>query len=101
MLKSKRLQKKYYLAPRGGEVRRAVGLRPVWLPPDGGLRRSLRLSKYYFFYQTGSLKKGIYQCKKFGFKGERDIKIVKIFIYGALAYGTTYKQEGYSSKPVS
>jgi hypothetical protein len=53
------------------------------------------------FYQTGSLKKGIYQCKKSGFKGNRDIKIVKILIYGALAYGTTYRQEGYSSKPVS
>jgi hypothetical protein len=53
------------------------------------------------FYQTGSLKKAIYQCKRFGFKGNRDIKIVKILIYGALVYGTTYKQGNYSSKPVS
>jgi hypothetical protein len=45
------------------------------------------------FYQTGSLKKYTCQCKEFGFKGNRNIKIVKILMYGALTYGTTYKQE--------
>jgi hypothetical protein len=48
------------------------------------------------FYQTGSLKRGIYRIRN----SVAILKLLKI-VYGALAYGTTYKQEDYSSKPVS
>jgi hypothetical protein len=53
------------------------------------------------FYQTGSLKKYIdVNVKGSVSKRIAILKSLKI-LYGALAYGTTYKQEDYSFKSVS
>jgi hypothetical protein len=53
------------------------------------------------FYQTGSLKKYIYvNIKNSVSEGIAILKSLKI-LYGALAYGTTYKQGIYISKSVS